>query len=139
MLKDLEISIFLQAFRKKCFVLEKLSLYRDISYLLLGVTEKCDLFFSQDLRLRKHGKATSVSRTKPLTGKMVLRPSSVIFWFLGCLFLYYYVKQGFFFPGRDWRVPPSSKNFVNSPHLTLVPVFGPRLVPPPSRGSSPNI
>ena len=34
--------------------------------------------------------------------------------------------------GGGWGVPPSGKNFANPPpHPTLVPVFGPRLVPPP--------
>ena len=32
--------------------------------------------------------------------------------------------------GEDWGIPPSGKKFCQSPHLTLVPVFGPRLVPP---------
>ena len=42
-----------------------------------------------------------------------------------------------FFPGGT-GVPPIRRKFCQSPHPTLVPVFGPRLVPP-SRGSSPKI
>ena len=38
--------------------------------------------------------------------------------------------QGFF-PG-GMGVPLAGENFVNPPHPTLVPVFGPRLVPPPA-------
>ena len=33
---------------------------------------------------------------------------------------------------EDWGVPPSGENFANLPHPTLVPVFGPRLAPPPA-------
>ena len=44
---------------------------------------------------------------------------------------------GFFFPGGTGG-PPIWRKFCQSPHPTLVPVFGPRLVPPPSRGSSPK-
>ena len=42
--------------------------------------------------------------------------------------------------GGGWGTggPPIRRKFCQSPHLTLVPVFGPRLVPP-SRGSSPKI
>ena len=40
---------------------------------------------------------------------------------------------GFFPGGGTGGVPPSSENFANPPpHPTLVPVFGPRLVPPPA-------
>ena len=35
-----------------------------------------------------------------------------------------------FFPGGTGG-PPSNENFANPPNPTLVPVFGPRLVPPP--------
>ena len=46
---------------------------------------------------------------------------------------------GFFSWGGTGGSPPSGENFANPPpHPTLVPVFGPRLVPP-SRGSSPKI
>ena len=38
-----------------------------------------------------------------------------------------------FFPGGTGGVPPSGENFANPPHPTLVPVFGPRLVPPQPR------
>ena len=38
-----------------------------------------------------------------------------------------WVRPGFF-SGRT-GVPPSGENFVNSPHPTPVPVFGPRLAP----------
>ena len=38
----------------------------------------------------------------------------------------------FFFPGGgDWGVNPFGKKFVNPPHPTLVPIFGPKFVPPP--------
>ena len=40
-----------------------------------------------------------------------------------------------FFPGGG---SPIRRKFCQSPHPTLVPVFGPRLVPP-SRGSSPKM
>ena len=45
-----------------------------------------------------------------------------------------------FFPGVGLGGPPIRRKFCQfpPPHLTLVPVFGPRLVPP-SRGSSPKI
>ena len=49
------------------------------------------------------------------------------------------VTQQGFFPGVGLGGPPIRRKFCQSPHLTLVPVFGPRLVPPPSRGSSPKI
>ena len=40
--------------------------------------------------------------------------------------------------GQTGRVPPSGKNFVNPPHLTLVPIFGPKLVPPPAEVCPPK-
>ena len=40
------------------------------------------------------------------------------------------IRQGFF---RGGMGGPPGKNFANPPHLTLVPVFGPRLVPPQPR------
>ena len=43
------------------------------------------------------------------------------------------LNQGFF-PGGDWGGPPIRRKFCQSPpHPTLVPVFGPRLVPPQPR------
>ena len=43
-------------------------------------------------------------------------------------------RSGFFFSG-GLGSPPIWQKFCLSPHLTLVPVFGPRIVSPPSRGS----
>ena len=39
------------------------------------------------------------------------------------------VKQAGFFPG-GWGSPHLAKKLSTPPHPTLVPVFGPRLVPP---------
>ena len=44
----------------------------------------------------------------------------------------HYADAGFFSWGGTGGVPPSGEKFANPPHLTLVPIFGPRLVPPPA-------
>ena len=50
---------------------------------------------------------------------------------LAKLFLLIWKLQGFFL-GGGLGGPPSSENFANPPHPTLVPVFGPRSCPPPA-------
>ena len=42
-------------------------------------------------------------------------------------------EQGFS-RGGELGGPPIWQKFCQSPHLTLVPIFGPRLAPPPSSG-----
>ena len=44
-----------------------------------------------------------------------------------------HVNQQGFFPGGGLGVPHPAKILPTPPHLTLVPVFGPRLPPPQLR------
>ena len=54
-------------------------------------------------------------------------------WSLQACWVHFFLHppQGFFLGG--WGVSPIRQKFCQSPHLTLVPVFGPRLVPPQPR------
>ena len=45
-----------------------------------------------------------------------------------CIYVSFCYKITGFLP---WGVSPSGENFVNPPHLSLVPIFGPRLAPQP--------